>query len=138
MTNITYKDGANVLQLSIIIFLLDSHAVQCPTVSNLTLLTWTDQSGQRKKLQIIEEMSNEWKRVGRLLGLSMSTISHFEDLHPNGNVRCCELVFNKWINNNGYPPNYYYNWDGVCELLADMGHHQSAEDLSDALESHQI
>ena len=83
-------------------------------------------------------MSGEWEELVRLLGLPLDTINRFRYQHPDNDIKCCKMVFGEWISRNGYPPNYYYSWDGLHELLVDLEYDSLADVLKEALECHGV
>ena len=106
--------------------------VSAPSLADLTLLRWTDDKGKTHRLKLLKLISNEWWEAGLLLGLNTAELENIEQ-KTNDNERRFALIFARWIDNDGHPPQYPLSWDGVCELLYDLDRDNAAEELKQAL-----
>ena len=95
-------------------------------------MRWKDRSHERK-LEIIDTVSSQWRKIGQLIGLSMSQLDNYRQTESNNVVRCSR-VFDSWINNNGHL-NYPLSWEGLEKLLHDIEHARTADKLRKALAS---
>ena len=83
----------------------------------------------RLKRQITEQ----WRDMGITLGLE-DIINNFKHLEPEERV---ERVLKKWIENAANladPERYAYSWDGLDNLLQDVGYGQVANEYFSFLE----
>ena len=70
-----------------------------------------------------------------LLGQEMGDLDNYQQRVDSSMVDCCRRVFNRWINNNGYPPEYPLSWAGLEKLLNNVQHGGAADSLKKALSS---
>ena len=47
----------------------------------------------------------------------------------------CYRVFDHWVNNDGYPPNYPLSWKGVYDVLCAIDHRGTANNMKKVLNS---
>lgn len=104
-----------------------------PKLDTLTLMTWFDENGREQRLEIINIVSVQWRRIGLLLGQTLGELDGYQRLEGNDNSGCCTRVFYRWINNNGHPPHYPLSWEGGEKLLRDIQHNRAADKLKNAL-----
>ena len=72
----------------------------------------------RKTYKLMDEVQNQWKDIGIVLGVKIDNI---RDQPGTGPVR---EVFNKWIKDASSLPNSKFfpkSWDGLREILKDSG-----------------
>ena len=100
----------------------------------LTLLNWTDANGQKQRLEIVQTVNAKWRTIGLLLGQSVGDLDVYER-HGGPVDDCCSRIFDRWINNNGYPPEYPLSWESLKNLLRDVQHSSAADTLKRALSS---
>ncbi len=102
------------------------------TLKRLTLLKWTDKSGQRKTLRLRDEMSPHWRETGDLLGLSIARMDGIYTRHLADVRQCCRDVLQDWvkIGSSDYPA----TWGGLLTLLDDLQLLACAKSLQAALE----
>ena len=103
-----------------------------PSLADLTLLRWTDDKGKTHRLKLLNLISNEWRDAGLLLELNTAELENIEQ-KTNDDERRFALVFTRWIDNDGQPPQYRLSWDGLCDLLYDLDRDSAAEELKQAL-----
>ncbi len=102
------------------------------TMKRLSLLKWTDKSGQPKTLRLRDEMSPHWREAGELLDLSIARMDGIYT-HRLADVRqCCRDVLQDWvkIGSSDYPA----TWGGLLSLLDDLQLHACVKSLQAALE----
>ena len=124
----------NVINIGLCLCLLLSslHAVSCPTLSNLTLIKWTDEQGEKQRIRIIEETSMKWRIIGDILNISQSKLSGYKEQYHHDNELCCREVLRFWLDGKE-SPQYPVTWDGLYELLDDVALGALAEKLSTTL-----
>ncbi len=102
------------------------------TLKRLTLLKWTDKSGQRKTLRLRDKMSPHWREAGELLDLDMERMDGIYT-HRLADVRqCCRDVLQDWVRSDS--SDYPATWGGLLTLLDDLQLHACAKSLQAALE----
>lgn len=106
--------------------------MRCPSLDDLTLLRWEDDNRKTHRFRLLKLISSEWWNSGILLGLKADELENIQQ-KTNDNVQRLTYIFTQWIDNYGHPPRYPLSWDGVCELLCDLGRDRAAEDLAVAL-----
>lgn len=102
-----------------------------PTNKTLTLLKWND-GGKRKKLRVTDEISNQWKKIGKLLEIPEPTLDGWWTQTHN-HEECCDKVLGNWLQNP--PEDYPATWDGLIELLDDAKFTDLAKILKKAVEN---
>ena len=112
--------------------------VKEPTMENLTLIWWKDDSNETQKLEIISRIRNEFQRAALQLGQTMNDVDGYLRMSNNDTMECCNRIFTRWINNDGYAPTYPKTWEGVCRLLYALGMCGVEDELIKALASHEI
>ncbi len=101
------------------------------TLKRLTLLKWTDKSGQRKTLRLRDEMSPHWREAGDLLGLSIARMDGIYTHHLADVRQCCRDVLKDWIQSDS--SDYPATWGGLLSLLDDLQLHACAKSLQAAM-----
>ena len=66
--------------------------------------------------------------IGLRFGLSMNILDGFRTKEMLDNTGCCVRVFDSWINNGG-TDKYPDTWKGVYDVLCDIGHRGTANDM---------
>lgn len=79
-----------------------------------------------------EEISGEWRNIGKLLGISAQRLEGWWDQSYN-RERCCDKVVEKWLQNP--PDEYPACWRGLLRLLNDAEFTDLAKVLKKALEN---
>ena len=80
---------------------------------------------------MLEQVSDQWRHAGLLLGLSQAALKNIKQ-KSDEDVERFEHVLTYWIESNGHLE-YPLTWDGVCELLRDIDRDTAAEKLKQAL-----
>ena len=106
--------------------------MSCPTLSNLTLIKWTDERGETQRIRIIEETSMKWRKMGSILNISPPKLSGFQEQYHHDNEICCQEVLCSWLDGKG-SSQYPVTWDGLYELLDDVEFGALVEKLSTTL-----
>jgi hypothetical protein len=83
-------------------------------------------------LNIIDSVSSKWRKLGLLLDQTTNVLDGYDRMAMLDNNRCCEWVFNKWINNGGTKL-YPMTWEGVYNVLCAIGHRATADVMKSAL-----
>ena len=90
-----------------------------PTNRDLTLLKYRDpEGGQVKRLKLVDTILNEWKEVGKILGISQPKLDAWWTQTSNDPKRCCDNVMAHWLQNP--PDEYPLTWRGLIDLLEDV------------------
>ena len=97
----------------------------------LALIKWKDEEGQTQRFYLMDKISNKWRDIGHLLGLSISRLDCVSTQHRENPAACCETVLHDWLDNP--PPEYPISWEGLVELLEDSKLSQVAAELRNAL-----
>ena len=100
-------------------------------MKTLTLLKWDD-GGKKKKLRVTDEIVNQWRKIGRLLGIPGPTLDGWWT-QTHEHEQCCEKVLENWLQNP--PEDYPATWHGLFELLDDAAFTDLAKTLKKALEN---
>ena len=101
-----------------------------PTNRTLTLLKWNDR-GKVKKLRVVNEIVNQWRRIGNLLDIPRPTLDGWETQTNHNPEQCCDKVLGNWLQNP--PDDYPATWNGLLELLGDAEYKELVETLKKAL-----
>ncbi len=102
------------------------------TLKRLTLLKWTDKSGQPNTLRLRDKMSPHWREAGELLDLDMERMDGFYTYRLADVRQCCRDVLQDWIRSDS--SDYPATWGGLLTLLDDLQLHACAKSLQAALE----
>lgn len=79
-----------------------------------------------QELNIVREISTDYRALGRLVGLCDSEIDNFwQQSHRNDEA--CNRILNSWIENDGSKSPYYpCSWKGLYDLLVNINHQNTA------------
>lgn len=108
-----------------------------PTLSNLTLIIWTDRQKVKHELKILRRICDQSYMIGILLDLEISEIDGYMQQRRD-DYTCCTRIFKKWIDNGGLEPNYPKTWKGLCSLLHAIDRDAVESELLAALASRGI
>lgn len=100
-----------------------------PTISALRSITYTDDQGKIKEFKLTESISDSWQVAAKCLSLKPDKYRV-----ENNDVESCENVLSKWIKRNGHK-DYPLTWQGLHDLLSDMGRRKAADKLFKALKN---
>ena len=108
-----------------------------PTITNLTLIEWINNEGEKETLRVKQSIWHLWKEIGLLLGISMGELRAWETIHLKDPRECINEVLHYWLEspnetNDAYPT----TWEGLYKLLEDSELIEVALVLKQALESH--
>ena len=110
---------------------LSLYADERPTLNKLLILKYKDK-GERKKLKIINEARHKWKNVANLICDDANITTVLEQKHHGDPEECLKQTFiDNFINKK--PEDYSQDWNGLIELLDDIGLETLAENLKHAL-----
>ena len=97
----------------------------------MLVLKYTDK-GEKKKVRIIGDASHKWKDIASLLSSDTNVVSVLDQKCRGDPSECLKEAFvDNFINKK--PEKYSQDWDGVIELLDDVGLKKLAEDVEYAL-----
>ena len=104
----------------------------------LNLLSYHDSNtGEKKELRILDDLSANWEDIGEILGFKppeINAIRHAGDWETP--IQCLRKVISKWIQNADNMPfstRYPCNWTGLYNILMDSKHGATANDLKAAI-----
>ena len=101
-------------------------------LSELLILKYVDEGGDKKKVRIVSEASHKWKDIANLLCSDANITSVLEQKLRGDPSECLKQIFiDNFINKK--PDGYSHDWDGMVELLDDVGLESLAEDVQHAL-----
>ena len=107
------------------------YAVELPTLEELLILKYTD-NGEKKKLRIINEACHMWKDITNLICDDANLTSVLEDKCRGDHRECLKRTFiDNFINKK--PKNYSQDWNGLIELLDDIGLETLVENVKHGL-----
>ena len=108
-----------------------NYADELPTLDELLILKYTDK-GEKKKLRIINEARHVWKDIANLICDDANIASVLEEKCRGDHKECLKQTFiDNFINRK--PKNYSQDWNGLIELLDDIGLETLAENVKYAL-----
>ena len=120
--------------LSVVNSCIHAHARiadQVPTLSELTVLKYTDQ-GKKKRVEIINKASHKWKDIASLICDDTNKTSVLEKQYQNDLNECLrQVLIDNFIDKK--PQNYAQDWNGLIELLTDIGLEVLAKEVKHAL-----
>jgi inosine/xanthosine triphosphate pyrophosphatase family protein len=98
----------------------------------LLILKYTDKGGKKQKVRIISKASHKWKDIATLLSDDPNVTSVVEQKCRGDPSECLkETLAENFINKK--PEDYSQDWDGMIELLDDVGLEALAEEVKLAL-----
>ena len=101
-------------------------------MSALLILKYVDEEGQNQKIRIISEASHQWGDIANLICSDANITSVLEQKWHGDPNKCLKAIFtDNFINKK--PENYSQDWDGMIELLDDVGLKTLAENVQHAL-----
>ena len=101
-------------------------------LSALLILKYTVKGGEKKKVRIISKASHKWKDIASLLSKDTNVTSVIEQKCRGDPSECLKETFAEYFINKK-PKDYSQDWDGVIELLDDVGLEALAEEVNHAL-----
>ena len=103
------------------------YADELPTLDELLILKYMDK-GKKKKLRIISEASHKWKNIANLICDGTNKTTVLEKKCRGDPEECVEqALIDNFINKK--PKNYSQDWNGLIELLDDVGLETLAENV---------
>ena len=114
--------------------------LQIRGLKHFNLIRYYDpNAGGKKDLQILNELSADWKRIGEILGFRPPQVEAIRNsgAHRTSN-ECLHEVITRWLQNADNMPSskrFPSNWTGVYNLLEDSKHISIADDLKSAIEA---
>jgi hypothetical protein len=79
----------------------------------------------------MERVSNKWRDIGELIGLSFQQLECMASEHRGKHTDCCRAVLGSWL--EAPPEEYPITWRGLIELLQDSELGQVVSELKNAL-----
>lgn len=80
-------------------------------------------------LGIVDKISMKYQALGLCVGLSLDKIEGFRQRSFLDNTATCNFILNAWVSKGGHPPNYPLSWQGLYDLLKDIGHKKAGGDM---------
>lgn len=104
-------------------------------LANLRLLSWHNNSGERITFSVVERVLHKWKDIGILLGFNYSVLESIEKEKNQVAKECLFKIFDEWTKFSMQQTNDQYSptWNGLVNLLQDIGDSQLADNLVDIL-----
>ena len=100
-------------------------------LNELLILKYMD-IGEKKKLRIISEASHKWKNIANLICGDSNVTTVLEQKCHDDPEECLKRTFiDNFISKK--PQNYTQDWNGLIELLDDIGLETLAENVKQAL-----
>ena len=104
---------------------------EIPTLDELLILKYTDK-GEKKKLRIIREAKHEWRNIANLICDDIHITTVLERQHHGDAEECLKQIFiENFISKR--PQRHTQNWNGLIELLDDVGLETLAKNIKHAL-----
>ena len=114
--------------------------LQIKGMKHFNLIRYYDpNTGEKKYLQILNDLSEDWERIGEIVGFRPPQIEAIGNTgsHRTSN-ECLHEVITRWLQNADNMPfskRFPSNWIGVYNLLEDSKHNSIADDLKSAIEA---
>ena len=105
------------------------------SLNSLSLLKWKDECGKEQSLRLVEKVSHNWLAFGLAVGMEMDILEAWERQYHEDSTRCLLEVMKRWLNMASTTGYYPTTWDGLCQLLVDVGYEKVANELKTALAS---
>ena len=102
-----------------------------PTVSDLTVLKYTDEKEGIMRVEIIQDASHKWKDIAALILDGANRIDLLENRYHNA-IDCLRQTFIEGFIDNK-PKRFSQDWNGLIELLNDVKLGTLAEKVHKAL-----
>ena len=104
----------------------------------LNLIRYHDpNTGEKKELKILDDLSADWECFGEILGFRPQEINAIQHAGAGKTLmQCLREVISKWIQNADNMPSskrYPCNWKGLYNMLMDSEHGATAIDLKAAI-----
>ena len=91
------------------------------------------EEGRQCKFALVNSVSANWKKFGRLLDLESNVLNGWDSQHRGTAEDCWDEVMQHWRKGGGvkvYPP----TWQGLYDLVEDVGYPAVAKELKKAVE----
>ena len=108
-------------------------ADKIPTLDELMILKYTTK-GEKKKMRIIKEACHLWRDIASLISDDTHQISVLEEKHRGDPKECLrQVLIRNFIDKK--PHKYSQDWNGLIELLDDVGLETIAKEVEYVLKS---
>ena len=104
------------------------------SLNSLSLLKWKDKHGKEQRLRLVEKVSCKWLEFGLAVGMEMDLLKAWERQYHEDGRRCWLEVMECWLNMAG-TGDYPTTWEGLCQLVVDVGYKEVSKELKTALAS---
>ena len=105
------------------------------SLKSLTLLKWKDEHGKEQTLRLVEKISCKWLNFGLAVDIEEDRLEAWKQQHHEEASGCLLEVMMHWLRSGGCE-DYPTTWEGLHQLLVDVGYEKVAEELKTALASH--
>jgi hypothetical protein len=97
----------------------------------MVFMEYLDDTGQKHKLKVIEEIAPYWKELAIVFGLDwrLTASSRHNDVHYAKN--CCYDMLSEWLMKS--PPGYPRSWNSLVKALRNIEMNSVADDVEIAL-----
>ena len=100
-------------------------------MKHLCLIKWKDSKGEIQRYKLTNKVSTEWRRFGRQLSIEENMLEGWHKETLANAERCWEKVMQEWLE-QGHAE-YPTTWEGLYEMLEDVGYEGVALSLKDAV-----
>lgn len=101
-----------------------------PKLNELSLLKYT-KDGNKQKLNIIRKASHVWRQIAEQLSDDPNMAARLDQKHHDP-TECLRQVFIECFINKK-PANCTHDWNGIIELLDDIGEETLSEEVRTAV-----
>ena len=84
-------------------------------------------------LGLFQQISSEWITLGECLGISAPALNVLQTKYMFSSYTSCVMVFQRWINNDGFPSHYPVTWQGLYDVLFDIHMGRIAMEMKEKL-----
>ena len=81
------------------------------------------------KLRIVGKICDKYQALGVRLGMKLSKIRSYYQRSCMDSEATCNSILDDWVNKGGHPPHYPLSWKGLYDLLVDIGHKKTGDDM---------
>jgi hypothetical protein len=102
-----------------------------PTINELQIFKYTDK-GKKNNIRIFNSASHKWKNIASLICNDANFVHELEERFHGDPTECLIRLFSDYFIRKK-PRRYSQNWNGLIELLNDVGLESLARELRYAL-----
>ena len=106
------------------------------SLNSLSLFKWKDEHAKQQTFCLGDRVCADWVKFGLAVSVDMNRLKSWGMQYHENTYHCWLEVMGHWLNTGG-TDDYPTTWEGIHQLLVDVGYKKVADELNTALASPQ-